>query len=47
MECFEAHRNTLDHAVRAVRSHGRFVNRSAALVSSRFHTATVRKPLAA
>jgi hypothetical protein len=47
MEYFDADRNTLDQAVQAVRSHGRFVNRSAALVSGRFHIATVRKPLAA
>jgi hypothetical protein len=47
MEYFDADRNTLDRAVQAVRFRGRFVNRSAAPVSSRFHIATVHKPLAA
>jgi hypothetical protein len=47
MEYFDADRNTLDRAVRAVRARGHFDNRSAASVSSRFHIATVRKPLAA
>jgi hypothetical protein len=50
MEDFEAHRNTLDGAVPAVRSRGNPAGRAcltdAAVVSDRFHIATVRRPLA-